>query len=291
MDDKNKEMENKEVENKEVENKEVNLLKKSNVVKSFWLWMFFSVSNYNYERLMANGFVHALSPVLKKLYGENEEEMKKALQRHLVFFNTEPHFGSIIGGMTVAMEEQKAQGKPISTKMINSLKTGLMGPVAGIGDTLWQGTLIPITLSFGISFGATGNLVGPLFYAIVMPSIMLFIAYNLWMKGYILGKEGVQKLLAGNMLQKVMNTAQTMGAIVLGGLAANFVKLSSPLSIKMGNSMLSVQTGVLNKLLLGLLPLSITLFTLLLLNKKMKSTTVLLILTIIAGVGALVGIF
>lgn len=286
-------MDNKSIDmkNKEVEKKEVSLLKKSDVVKSFWLWMFFSVSNYNYERLMANGFVHALSPVLKRLYGNDKEKMTKALQRHLVFFNIEPHFGSIVGGITVAMEEQKAQGKPISTKMINSLKTGLMGPLSGIGDTLWQGTLIPITLSFGISFGATGNLVGPLFYAIVMPAIILFIAYNLWMKGYILGKEGVQKLLAGNMLQKVMNTAQTTGAIVLGGLAAGFVKLSSPLSLKMGNSVLSVQTAVLNKLFLGLLPLSITLFTFLLLNKKMKSTTVLLILAVVSGVGAFIGIF
>lgn len=273
------------------ENKETSLLKKSDVVKSFWIWVFFAVSNYNYERLMANAFVHALSPVLKKLYGHDEEELKEALERHLVFYNTEPHFGSIIGGMTVAMEEQRAQGKPISSQMINSLKTGLMGPVAGIGDTLWQGTLIPITVSFGISFGATGNLMGPLFYATVMPGIMLVLAYNLWMKGYLLGREGVQKLLAGNMLQKVMSTAQTMGGIVLGGLAASFVTLSSPLSLKLGDSALSIQTDVLDKLLLGLLPLSITFLTLFLLNKKMKSTTVLLILTIVAAVGAAIGIF
>lgn len=273
------------------EKKETSLLKKSDVVKSFWLWVFFAVSNYNYERLMANAFVHALSPVLKKLYGHDKEELKQALERHLVFYNTEPHFGSIIGGMTVAMEEQRAQGKPISDQMINSLKTGLMGPVAGIGDTLWQGTLIPITVSFGISFGATGNLIGPLFYATVMPGIMLFLAYNLWMKGYLLGREGVQKLLAGNMLQKVMSTAQTMGGIVLGGLAASFVSLSSPLALKLGDTALSVQKDVLDKLLLGLLPLGITFLTLFLLNKKMKSTTVLLILTIIAAVGAAVGIF
>lgn len=273
------------------ETKKNGLLKKSDVVKSFWLWVFFSVSNYNYERLMANAFVHALSPVLKKLYGNDEEEMKKALQRHLVFYNTEPHFGSIIGGMTVAMEEQRAQGQPISDKMINSLKTGLMGPIAGIGDTLWQGTLIPITVSFGISIGATGNLLGPLFYATVMPGIMLVLAYNLWMKGYVLGREGVQKLLAGNMLQKVMSTAQTMGGIVLGGLAASFITLSCPLKFKLGTTTLAIQTGVLDKLLLGLLPLSMTFLTLFLLKKKMKSTTVLLVLTVIAAIGAAIGIF
>lgn len=268
-----------------------NLLKKSDVVKSFWLWMWFCVSNYNYERLMANGFTHALSPVLKKLYGHDEEAMKEALERHLVFFNTEPHFGGIIGGITVAMEEQKAQGKPISGQMINSLKTGLMGPLAGIGDTLWQGTLTPILLSFAISLGATGNLLGPALYVILMPLIMFTIAYQAWMKGYVLGKDGIRKLLAGNMIKKVMTLAQTMGGIVLGGLTAGFVTLSSPVTINVGESVLKLQADVLDKLLIGLLPLSVTLLTLVLLNKKMKSTTVLGFLAVIAGVGAALGIF
>lgn len=267
------------------------LLRKSDVVKSFWLWMFFCVSNYNYERLMANGFSHALSPILKRLYGDDKEAMKEALERHLVFFNTEPHFGGIIGGITVAMEEQMALGKPISGKMINSLKTGLMGPLAGIGDTLWQGTLTPILLSFAISLGATGNLLGPILYVIFMPLIMFTIAYQAWMKGYILGKDGVRKLLAGNMIKKVMTLAQTMGGIVLGGLTSTFVTLSSPVVLNIGDSTLNIQTDVLDKLLVGLLPLAITLLTLFLLNKKMKSTKVLAILAIIAAVGAIVGIF
>lgn len=267
------------------------VLKKSDVVKSFWLWMFFCVSNYNYERLMANGFSHALSPVLKKLYGDDEEAMKEALERHLVFFNTEPHFGGIIGGITVAMEEQKANGKPISGQMINGLKTGLMGPLAGIGDTLWQGTLTPILLSFAISLAATGNLLGPILYVILMPLIMFTIAYQAWMKGYILGKDGVRKLLAGNLIKKVMTLSQTMGGIVLGGLTASFVTLSSPAVLNIGETTLSVQTDVLDKLLLGLLPLSITLLTLVLLNRKMKSTKVLLILAAISAIGAVLGIF
>lgn len=273
------------------ETTEQNLLDKSDVVKSFWLWMFFYVSNYNYERLMANGFVHALSPILKKLYGHDKEEMKAALQRHLAFFNTEPHFGSIIGGITIALEEQRAQGKPISDQMINGLKTGLMGPLAGIGDTLWQGTLTPILLSFALSISSQGNLIGVGLYIILMPLIMFTIAYNLWMKGYFLGREGLQKLMAGNMIQKVMTIAQTMGGIVLGALTASFVTLSSPVSFQLGESVLKMQADVLDKLLLGLLPLAITLFTLHLLNRKMKSTTVLCIIAVISGIGAALGIF
>ncbi|WP_019554033.1 PTS system mannose/fructose/sorbose family transporter subunit IID [Propionispira raffinosivorans] len=273
------------------ETRDTPLLKKSDVVKSFWLWMFFYVSNYNYERLMANGFVHALIPILRKLYGKDIEEFKLAMKRHLEFFNTEPHFGSIIGGMTIALEEQRAQGKPINDQMITGLKTGLMGPLAGIGDTLWQGTLTPILLSFALSLSAGGSLIGVGMYIVAMPLIMFTIAYNLWMKGYFLGREGLQKLMSGNMVQKVMSIAQTTGGIVLGGLTATFVTLSTPVELQLGEQALKLQADVLDKLLIGLLPLAITLLTLYLLNRKMKSTTVLCIIAIISSVGAALGLF
>ncbi len=88
-----------------------------------------------------------------------------------------------------------------------------------------------------------------------------------------------------------MTVAQTMGGIVLGGLSASFVTLSTPVSFQLGESVLKLQADVLDKLLLGFLPLVTTLFTLYLLNKKMKSTTVLCIITILSGVGAAFGIF
>ncbi|SHJ28252.1 PTS system mannose/fructose/sorbose family transporter subunit IID [Propionispora hippei] len=273
---------------KETEQK---MLKKSDIVTSFWLWMFFYVSNYNYERLMSHSFTHALTPVLKRLYGHDKEQMAAALQRHLTFFNVEPHFGSIIGGITIALEEERAQGKPVSDQMINGLKTGLMGPIAGVGDTLWQGTLTPILLSFAISISSQGNLTGVGLYILLMPLIMFTIAYKLWMNGYRMGRAGLQKIMGGNMLQKVMAIAQTMGGIVLGGITASFVTLSSPVTFSRGNSIFNLQAEVFDKLLLGLLPLLITLFTLQLLNRKMKSTTVLCVIVAIAGLGAALGIF
>lgn len=267
-------------------------LTKSDVKKAFWRWTFASHSNYNYERLQSTGFAYAMVPVLKRLYADNPEELQKGLTRHLEFFNTEPHFGGIIHGMTISLEEQMANGSPIKGENINALKTGLMGPLAGVGDTLWQGTIVPIFLSFAISLSSTnGSLLGPIFYIIAMFITMLSIAYILWMKGYYLGKEGVQKLLAGHALKKVMMTAQILGAIVIGGLTVAYVSLSTPLSFSAGESVLHVQGDVLDKLFKGLLPIAITLLSLHFLNKKMKSTTVLLILVLISGIGAAIGIF
>lgn len=141
-------------------------LTKKEVVKAFWRWTFFSHANYNYERLEATGLVFAMKPVIKKLYGDRPDEYKACIQRHMQFFNTEPHIGGVIPGIVLAMEEERANGAPITDEAINGVKTGLMGPFAGIGDTLWQGTLTPILLAFGISLGSQGNLLGPVIYII-----------------------------------------------------------------------------------------------------------------------------
>lgn len=267
-------------------------LTKKDVVNSFWRWTFFSHSNYNYERLCGTGFCHAMAPIIQKLYGDNPEEYKAAIMRHMVFYNTEPHFGGVINGLVIAMEEERANGADISDEAINGIKTGLMGPFAGIGDTLWQGTLTPILLSIGISLAADGSLAGPVVYTVLMMGIMLSAAYYVWMTGYNLGKEGLQKILQSNLIKKVITGASAVGAIVMGALTAGFVTVSTPLTISIQGSPMSVQTDILDKLFKGLLPLAVTLGVLYLLkNKKVKATKVMLILILVGVVGALVGIF
>lgn len=265
-------------------------LTKKEVVKAFWRWTFFSHANYNYERLEATGLVFAMKPVIKKLYGDRPDEYKACIQRHMQFFNTEPHIGGVIPGIVLAMEEERANGAPITDEAINGVKTGLMGPFAGIGDTLWQGTLTPILLAFGISLGSQGNLLGPVIYTLLMFGIMFPVAYICWMKGYSLGKEGIEKILGGNQLQMLITGASAMGAIVLGALSAQFVTVKCSAIIKLGALKMNVQETVFDQLFQGILPLAVTLFTLYLLkNKKMKATTVMLILVIIGVVLGAVG--
>ena len=266
-------------------------LTKQDVTRAFWRWTFFSHANYNYERLEATGLVHSYKHVIKKLYGDDPEEYKACILRHMQFFNTEPHIGGVIPGIVLAMEEQRANGAPITDEAINGIKTGLMGPFAGIGDTLWQGTLTPILLAFGISLGAQGNLLGPIAYTALMFGIMFPVAYICWMQGYKLGAEGVQQVLAGNMLQKIITGASAMGAMVLGALSAQFITTTCPVVITIGEMQLSIQDTVLDALFKGLLPLIITLATLWMLkDRKMKSTTVMAILIVIGIIGGGLGI-
>ena len=265
-------------------------LSKKDVVKAFWRWTFFSHANYNYERLEATGLVHSYKHVIKKLYGDEPEEYKACIKRHMQFFNTEPHIGGVIPGIVLAMEEERVNGAPITDEAINGVKTGLMGPFAGIGDTLWQGTLTPILLAFGISLGSQGNLMGPLVYALLMFGIMFPVAYICWMKGYELGKDGIEKILGGNQLQMLITGASAMGAIVLGALSSQFVTVNCVAVIKFGALEMNVQETVFDALFKGILPLGITMLTLYLLkNRKMKATTVMGILILIGLAGGVIG--
>ena len=266
-------------------------LTKKDLAVAFWRWTFFSHANYNYERLEATGVVHAFSPILKKLYGEDQQAMTGALERHMQFFNTEPAFGGPILSVVIAMEEEIANGAEISDETVNGFKTGLMGPLAGIGDTLWQGTLIPILLSFTLPFGSQGNiLMGPVLFFVLHMGIMCIIAYKLWMLGYEQGKEGILKLMSSGLLDTVLTFSRTLGSIVIGALAAQFIKVSTPLTVSLGEGVLSVQTNVLDQLMPGLLPLSVTMLTYVLLKKKLKPTQVLLVLLVIGLVFGTLGI-
>lgn len=273
-----------------MEEKKVSLSKKD-VLKAFWKWTFFSHSNYNYERLQASGILQSMSHVPEKLYPDNPEEQKKFMKRHMAFYNTEPHFGGIINGMVLAMEEEKANGADIDDDAINSVKTGLMGPMAGIGDTLWQGTLQPIALAIGVSIASGGNVLGALVFAAIMCAVMFPIAYFMYMKGYTTGKSGVEAILSGGKMKQLIQAASIMGVTVLGSLTANYVSATSNMKIKVGASELALQTDVLDKLLKGGVPLALTLLTLYLLkNRQMKSTTVMIILVLIGLVLGATGI-
>ena len=100
-------------------------------------------------------------PILEKLYPE-KEDLSEALKRHLAFFNSEATWGSMIFGSAIAMEEERAKHKKMPGEMITSYKTGLMGPVAGIGDTVDLATIFTLVSAFCCSFAMKGSLAAPI---------------------------------------------------------------------------------------------------------------------------------
>lgn len=266
-------------------------LSKKDIIKSYFIWTFFSHSTYNYERMQASGVLHAIAPGLEKLYGKGTQEMKEACERHMEFFNTEPNVGGCILGITLALEEQRANGEDVDPEMISSIKTGLMGPLAGIGDTIWQGTLSPIALGIILGMAKAGNFLGPVIYLLTIGIVLFGLGYVSYTKGYYMGREGIGKIIGSGLLNRVTEKATIVGATVLGGLTASYVTIESGLKLKLSTGTLDVQTAVLDSIFKGILPLAITLLTVYLLKKKVNVNMILLILIAIGAAGTLIGFF
>lgn len=137
--------------------KQMPRLSKKDIRNVYLRWWMGCELTLNFERYQALGFCNAFAPCLKKLYGPGDE-LKEALKRHLEFFNTQAMIGAVIPGSVLAMEEAKANGNDIPAETISSFKTGLMGPMAGIGDALEGGCFMAIINAMGASFAMQGNI-------------------------------------------------------------------------------------------------------------------------------------
>ncbi|MEA5008664.1 PTS system mannose/fructose/sorbose family transporter subunit IID [Clostridium tyrobutyricum] len=278
------------VENKVDTTENEKKLTKKDVIKSWIRWFMFAQSNYNYERLQATAFAHSMLPIIKKLY-DDKESRKKAVQRHLSFFNTEPVCGSVIHGITIAMEEEKSNGKPITDESLNAIKTGLMGPLAGVGDTLTQGVITPIVLAICIGITNTQNILGPIIFLIAQYAIMVTISFTMWTNGYKFGKKAVEEILKGGKINKVIEAASLLGTLVMGGLVGRFVNVQAFISFKMGKVNFSLQKDLLDKLMPGLIPLVLTLWILHLVKKGVSPIKLMGILILLGAVTGILGIF
>ena len=119
--------------------------------------------SWNYERQMHIAFAMMMNKILKKVYAEDEEGYKDALTRHVEFFNITPQLAPFVGGIVASMEEMKARGE-VDGEAISSIKTALMGPLSGIGDSVFVGCLRVIAVGIGISLAQNGNMFGPIVY-------------------------------------------------------------------------------------------------------------------------------
>ncbi|MGX8708767.1 PTS system mannose/fructose/sorbose family transporter subunit IID [Clostridium sp. KNHs216] len=262
-------------------------LRKSDLVKH-WLLGYSSETCYNYERLQALGTANAMVPIVRRLY-KTKEEQAKALKKYMVFFNTEPSYiGTVIHGVAASMEEQAANGEDISAEEINSVRTGLMGPMAGIGDTVSQGIVYPILAGLACSLALAGNIMGPVIFEIAYKLIMLTMGYSMYMMGYKQGKSAILKFLKAGTLNKITDVFSIIGLMVVGNMAASRVNIVTPIAFNVGQVAVNIQS-VLDSLLPGLLPLVATLLVWKLVSKKVKPTYIILILFAVGIVTSLIG--
>lgn len=263
-------------------------LTKADLIKSFLCWHSFAQSCYNYERMQALGFAHAMIPIINRLYSR-PEEIASGLKRHLLFFNTEANIGSVIPGVMAALEEQKANGAEISDETISSLKTGLMGPLAGVGDTVTQGLVKTILLAFCVDIAAQGSAVGPLLFFFLFTAYTLGISWFMFMRGYRFGRTALSQMIAGPLVQRVTEGLTVLGLIVVGALSATRIPVATGVVIKFGKTAVALQ-DVFNQIMPGLLNLSAMLAIWLALRSGHSVGKILVVLITLGFAGAFTGI-
>lgn len=265
-------------------------LSKNVLFKSFLTWFFFNGSSQSGERMQGIAFAHSMTPIIKELY-DDPNDVKSALKRHLTLFNVEPQVGSVINGVTAAMEEQRANGADIDDDTINTVKVALMGPLSGIGDTLVPGTLIPILLAIALGITDAAGIAGPIFYMIVYPLLTFFYSWYLYKFGYNKGLSGIQTYIGGRKIHQLTESLNILGLLVMGALSASYINVVTPLKYTKGKMELALQS-ILDNIMPGILPLLVVWLVYYFLSKKKKSPLwVMGFIFVFAFIGTLLKIF
>ena len=294
---------------------------KSDRIKVWWRSTFLQGS-WNYERMQNGGWAYTLIPALKRLY-HTKEDRSAALKRHLEFFNTHPYLASPILGVTMALEEERANGAPIDDKAIQGVKVGMMGPLAGVGDPVFWFTVKPIIGALAASLAMAGNLMGPILYFVLWNAIRMAFLWYTQEFGYKAGSK-ITEDLSGGLLQEVTKGATILGMFILGSLVNRWVSVKfTPVVSDVPNqkgayidwsSLPSGKAGIqkalelqsqglsltknkvttlqdnLDQLIPGLMGLLLTLFCMWLLKKKVSPIVIILGLFVVGVVFHVIGL-
>lgn len=248
---------------------------------------YFLQNGFNYGNYQGLGYANILYPALKKIYKDDEQGFQDALSSNVEFFNSNPHFLPFITSMQLVMLDNGS--KPEDAR---SIKLALMGPLAGIGDSLAQFCLAPLLATIGSSLAQDGLIGGPLLFFLGMNIILLAIKLFTGMYGYKLGTSIIDTL--SEKMAQISSIASMIGVTVISGLAVSFVKIKVGIqyvtTIDGAEKIVSIQE-MLDKIAPSLLPALFTIFVFYLIKKKKWTTYKLIGLTLVLGIlGSVLGV-
>lgn len=195
-----------------------NKLTKQDITKLAYLSLFEQIP-FNFERMQAGGYTASLAPILKKIYGDNKEELGQALGRNMTFINTEPHMATFLQGLQASLEENGED-----RDVIMNIRDSLFGPFAGLGDAVFWFTLLPVTATICCSLCAQENILGPILFIIIW--LFLGIVPRIWLAhlGYNLGTSAVD--IIRDNAPAIAKSAGILGVLVVGGLIPSYVSFA-----------------------------------------------------------------
>ena len=272
-------------------------LSKKTLTKSFHNWYYGNLTCFSQEHMQTFGYLCSMLPVVEELY-DKKEDQARSMKTYTAFFNTEPQLGTVINHYpyTSLAGNSDEEGFPLAKtndETINGLRAGLMGPIAGIGDSLVVGTVIPILLGIALGMSTGGSPLGAIMYIIVWNLFAYFGMKFLYFKGYELGGKAVD-FLVGPQGEALRESVTMLGGIVIGAVSATWISVTTSFTMTAAGAKKPFLD--LQKTLDGVYPGLLTaVFVVgcwyLLSKKKMSPIKVMLLLVVVAFIGVFVGFF
>ena len=258
------------------------IMDKTTFRKIFWR-SFLLQGTWNYINGAGVGALYMILPFIRKLYPKPEDKPARisALKRGLAYFNITPALAPFPMGIASSMEEQNKNIADFDPSSINAVKASLMGPLSGIGDSLFWGTIRVIAAGIGISLAKAGNVLGPILFLVIY-NIPNFIARYYGLKyGYELGGDFIQKAYKNGYMKIITKAAGILGMIMVGAMTFSTVTLKTILKFKMGSMSFDLQK-ILDQIMLGIIPLTVTLITFWLIRKKVSPNKIIVLMVILS---------
>ena len=221
-----------------------------------------------YANEYGSGFEYSILPFLDHYYEPNSEKKRQAIKRHMVFYNITQYVGTFCQGLVASMEKQAAEHDDYDVNSINAVKASLMGPMSGIGDTLFWGILRVIAAGVAMSFGMQGNFLAPFIFLLIYNIPAQWCRWEMTKLGFTVGSEYITDMYSSGLLNIFTKAAKTLGLIMLGGMTSSLVQFKSKLVFHVGGGQVINVQNILDSLLKGIVPLLLTLFCYWLIAKK-----------------------
>ena len=249
---------------------------------SQFFWRSWAIQDsWNYERQMNMGFMYGIAPTLDRCYPNADtdpkqmERKKEAYRRHMAFYNCTPQTSAFVLGLSASMEEELAEDpSAFDPDTVNAVKTSLMGPLSGIGDSFFQGTIRVIAFGLGVSLAKQGSCLGPILAMVIsiIPSVLVtWFAAKL---GYEGGRGFLQKMQSGDLMDRVMYVCGIVGLMAIGGMVATLIGATAPATFAGGA--VKIQK-LLDSIMPQMIPLALTGAMYWLIKKNVKSGWILAI--------------
>lgn len=224
-------------------------------------------AGFSFERMQAPGYTWSMLPAFEKLYPNSKKDMSEFMTYNMEFINTEMHMATFLMGLTLSMEE-----KHTDRTLIANIRNGLFGPFAGLGDSIFWFTVLPISAGICCSLAQNGSVLGPILYI----AIWFFMAISrIWFAeaGYNVGTKIVESI--GTTTKYLTEAAGILGMMVVGGLIPSYVSCAFSDDLVFGVGGTTVQS-VFDNIMPNVLPLALVFFIYWLFKKKVNVIAIIL---------------